>query len=87
MDMRDKKESLATTTINNLNEDKLLSSSLMLPHNYKNTHIVGEIITNDYPIKPKKKLIVTVAFVTGLILSIFLVFFLEFIGKTEEKIK
>ena len=87
MDMRDKKESLATTTINNLNEDKLLSSSLILSHNYKNTQIVGEIITNDYPIKPKKKLIVTVAFVTGLILSIFLVFFLEFVGKKDEEIK
>jgi capsular polysaccharide biosynthesis protein len=61
--------------------------NLLLSHNYKNTKIVGKIIINDYPIKPKKKLMVTVAFVTGLILSIFLVFFLEFIGKSEEETK
>ena len=41
---------------------------------------------NDHPIKPKKKLIVIVAFITGLMLSVFLAFFLEFIGgmKKEE---
>ena len=55
---------------------------------YIMTKAIGKIKINDTPINlPKKKLIVTVAFVTGLILSIFLVFFLEFIGKTEEKIK
>jgi capsular polysaccharide biosynthesis protein len=82
--IKDKKDILATIIANNLKENKLFVSSLMLPHNYKNTQIVGEIITNDKPIKPKKRLIVTVAFVTGLILSIFLVFFIEFI-KDEKK--
>jgi len=75
---------LSTTSINELIEKQSMMKSLMLPYNYKNTQIIGKIITNDYPIKPKKKLIVIVAFVTGLILSIFLVFFLEFIGKNEE---
>ncbi len=37
----------------------------------KNSDIVGEILTNDFPVKPKKKLIVAVAFVTGFIISIF----------------
>ena len=64
-----------------LNELSLQISS----NNIKNTQIVGKIITNNYPIKPKKKLIVTVAFVTGLILSIFLVFFLEFIRNDEKE--
>ena len=88
MDLRDKKDILASTTINDLMENKLLVSSLMLPHNYKNTKVVGRIIINNNPIKPNKKLIVTVAFVTGLILSIFIVFFLEFIRgfKEEEKV-
>ncbi len=53
-------------------------------YNYKNTTIVGDIITNDYPAKPKKKLIIAVAFVTGLIFSVFLVFFLEFIKSFKE---
>jgi len=85
MDMHDKEDTLATTTVNKLKEDKLLVQSLMSPHNYKNTEIVGKIMISDYPIKPKKKLIVIVAFVTGLILSIFLVFFLEFIRGFKEE--
>jgi len=59
--------------------------SLMKPYNYKNTEIIGEIMTNEYPVKPKKKLIVIVAFITGFILSIFLVFFLEFIRGFKEE--
>jgi LPS O-antigen subunit length determinant protein (WzzB/FepE family) len=84
MDMRNKKDTLETTVINELIEKKNLVKSMMLPHNYKNSEIVGEIITNDYPVKPKKKLIVVVAFVTGLILSIFLVFFMNFIRNEDE---
>jgi len=74
------KEKIDTMTLEQNNIKNLLA-----PHNYKNTQVIGEIITNDYPVKPKKKLIVVVAFVTGFILSIFLVFFLEFIGKNEDK--
>lgn len=86
MEMRDKKEKLKTTVINELREKKVLIASLLLPHNYKNSEVVGKILTNDNPIKPKKTLIVVVAFVTGFILSIFLVFFLQFIaGFKEEK--
>lgn len=74
------KEKIDAMTIEKNNIKNLLAS-----HNYKNTQIVGKIITNDYPVKPKKRLIVTVAFVTGLILSVFLVFFLEFLSKNEEE--
>lgn len=69
-----------TTKINELSLQ--ISSS-----NIKQTQIVGNIIVNDYPIKPKKKLIVTVSFVTGFILSLFFVFFLEFIAKNEDETK
>ncbi|QKF72400.1 hypothetical protein AFAEC_0178 [Aliarcobacter faecis] len=51
----------------------------------KNSDIVGELITNDFPIKPKKSLIIVVAFITGFIFSIFLVFFLNFIQSFKEK--
>ena len=51
----------------------------------QNTKEIGRFIVQDYPIKPKKKLIVVVAFITGLILSIFLVFFLEFIQGAKRK--
>lgn len=52
----------------------------------KNSDIVGELITNDFPIKPKKSLIIIVAFITGFIFSIFFVFFLNFIQPFKEKI-
>ena len=53
--------------------------------NVKNSVVVGHFIIKNYPIKPKKKLIVVVAFVAGFILSVFLVFFLNFIEKEEDK--
>ena len=64
--------------------DLLLSIS---PQNLKRVKIIGQIKQSDHPVKPKKKLIVIVAFITGLMLSVFLAFFLEFIGgmKKEEE--
>ncbi|HIP44894.1 MAG TPA: hypothetical protein EYG93_06145 [Sulfurospirillum arcachonense] len=79
------KNRLLTTGVNKLVERKNKLESMLQPYNYKNSEIVGKIITNDYPIKPKKKLIVVVAFVTGLILAIFLVFFMEFIQNIKRK--
>ena len=40
----------------------------------------------EMPIKPKKKLIVTVAFIAGFILSIFLVFIMNAFRKEDDKI-
>ena len=71
-------------TLEKINNIKITVSQ----NSIKNTELIGEIGVSEYPIKPKKKLIVIVAFVTGLILSIFLVFFLEFISgvKGQEEI-
>ncbi|MCK9454065.1 Wzz/FepE/Etk N-terminal domain-containing protein [Sulfurimonas sp.] len=53
--------------------------------NYIMTKQIGDINIDDSPINaPKKKLIIAVAFITGLILSIFLVFFLEFLRNEKE---
>jgi len=54
--------------------------------NVQNSKLIGEYIIKDYPVKPKKKLVVVVAFITGLMLSIFIAFFLEFIqtGRKNE---
>jgi len=84
MDMRDKKDTLETTTISELVERKKLVESMLLPHNYKNSEVIGRVITNDYPVKPKKKLIVAVAFIAGFILSIFLVFIMNAFRKEEN---
>lgn len=64
------------------------SDKLKLYDKYIMTKQIGEINVGNAPINTlKKKLIIVVAFVTGLILSIFLVFFMEFIRgfKEEEK--
>ena len=55
---------------------------------YIMTKQIGEVQIGNTPINlPKKKLIVVVAFVTGFILSIFFVFFLEFIRDFREEKK
>ena len=54
-------------------------------HNVQNNKIIGSYILKAYSIKPKKKLIIVVSFITGLILAIFIVFFLNFISKEEDK--
>ena len=84
-ELEEKKDELLTTSLYKLEENKKIVETILLPHNYKNTQIVGEIMTNDFPAKPKKSLIVAVAFVTGFILSIFLVFVIQFIQGTKKE--
>ena len=55
------------------------------PLRIKQTHIVGEVEVLDKPVKPKKVLIVIVAFITGLMFAVFLVFFLEFMRSFKEE--
>ncbi len=57
------------------------------PFKVQKATTIGKIEIFDDPIKPKKALIVIVAFITGLMLSIFLAFFLEFLRniKREEQ--
>ena len=50
------------------------------------TEQIGDIKISEESInKPKKALIVTVAFITGFILSIFLVFFIQFIQSIKKE--
>jgi len=54
------------------------------PLRIKPTHVVGEVEVLDKPVKPKKALIVIVAFITGLMFSVFLAFFLEFVHSMKK---
>ena len=49
------------------------------------SHIVHKIYTQDKPVKPKKALILIIAFITGLMLSVFLAFFLEFLQGMKKE--
>jgi len=53
--------------------------------NIKNLHYIGKVLIYDNPIKPKKKLIVIITFITSLILSIFIIFFIELIKSFKEE--
>ena len=55
------------------------------PLKIKPTQLVGNVEVLDKPIKPKKALSVIVSFITGLLLAVFLAFFLEFAGKLKEE--
>ncbi|PHS33952.1 MAG: hypothetical protein COA92_02620 [Sulfurovum sp.] len=56
------------------------------PIKIQETTVVGNIELRDYPIKPKKSLITIVAFITGLMIAIFLAFFFEFLqGMKKEE--
>ena len=47
---------------------------------------IGNIIIDDNPInKPKKTLIVVVSFITGFMLSIFLIFFMQFVNSIRKE--
>ena len=52
--------------------------------NLSNSKLVGDYIINDNPIKPKKSLVIVVSFVTSFIMSIFIVFILNFFNNTNR---
>ena len=73
------------TKISQLSEEIDTLSFKKTEQNLSNTKIVGEYLVNDFPVKPKKKLIVVVALVTGFIISIFLVFLFNFIKQNANR--
>lgn len=85
--LKEKMNNSLVQEMNKLSSKKIEIESLILVHNYKNTQIVGEIITHDKATKPKKKLIIGVLFVASLIVSIFLAFFLEFLFNRKKRSK
>jgi len=76
---------LGIQSISGLIKEKTELTLLLNERNYKNSEIVGKVIVSDYPTKPKKKLIVAVAFIAGFILSIFSVFIMNAFRKEEDK--
>ncbi len=53
----------------------------------RNTKVLGTIEVSEDPVAPNKKLIIVVAFVTGIILSVFLIFLKEFIKGFKDYTK
>lgn len=76
-DLIEKKENLVSIEINKLLDRKKILETLSFPHNLKNSEVVGSILVNENPVKPKKSIIVVICFIIGFILSILLVFFIQ----------
>lgn len=53
--------------------------------NIINSSVVTPASVSNEPIKPKKRLVVIVSFITGLLFSIFLAFFLDFLSEAKRK--
>jgi len=77
---------LGIQSVSKLIKEKTNLLLLLNSHNYNNSEIVGQVITNDYPTKPKKRLIVAVAFIAGFILSIFLVFIMNAFRREDDRV-
>lgn len=73
-DLESKKYYIENEQIINLQQKKEGLENLLLPHNYTNSKVIGEYISDKTPIKPMKTIMGVTAFVMGLILSVFSVF-------------
>ena len=72
------------TKISQLEERKNTAKFKLSEENISNARLVGNYVVSDYPAKPKKMLIIAVSFITGFILSIFIVFILNFINNSRK---
>lgn len=73
------------TRTSQLNEKIEILSFKRSEQNLSNMRLLGEYILNNNPIKPKKSLTITVSFISGFIVSIFLVFLLNFIKNSRKE--
>jgi LPS O-antigen subunit length determinant protein (WzzB/FepE family) len=73
--------------IKKLNADITDLKYKMSEQNVQNSKVVGNYFVRDYPVKPKKKLIVVVGFITGFMLSVFLVFMINYFKEDDNEIK
>ncbi|MBP6498041.1 MAG: hypothetical protein KA253_05145 [Campylobacteraceae bacterium] len=87
IDLNSKSSELALlkSKIYALNTQLTEFSNSVLTNNIKPTMMIGNITMNKYPIKPKKSIIVVVAFISGFILSLFSIFLIEFLSKKNDE--
>lgn len=67
------------TKISQLEEKKNTTKFKFSEENISNAKLVGNYVISDYPVKPKKMLIIIISFITAFVLSIFIAFFINFI--------
>lgn len=60
-------------------------NSHLSPLRIVKTDTIGKVLTYKNPKKPNKRMIITVAFITGIFVSIFLIFFMDFVKSFKEE--
>ncbi len=70
-----------------IDEQRKLIYLSMQSHNYRNTDIIGDIITRKSPAKPRRLIISFISIILGGVLGIFLALFLEFIKTIKQRSK
>ena len=58
---------------------------LLEDYNYKASEMVGEVVTSEQPVKPKKALVISVTAIASLLFSILLVFVINAFKKDNDK--
>lgn len=81
------KKNLLEIELPKLKKKKELLQYSISKAGYQNTETVGNILSKEHPIKPKKRLILAISFVTGFMLSIFFVFFKDFAKEIYQEIR
>lgn len=79
------KQAILNEKIPTLKRNYELEKLKLTNNTAKNSEIVGQMEIDENPVKPKKALTIIVAFITGLILSIFIVFIREFLQNGLSK--
>lgn len=79
------KQAILNEKISTLKRNYELEKLKLTNNTAKNSEIVGQMEIDENPVKPKKALTIIVAFITGLILSIFIVFIREFLQNGLSK--
>ena len=75
------------TDLRNIQKDLLSYRSFVDNLKEYKTKVVGGVKTKKNPVKPKKKLNVMIGGVVGLTMSLFLAFFIGYLGKVREREK
>ncbi len=82
--LKRKKYNLINNDLFQLKENKELIKISMRDYNFRNSQIIGSIIYDNNPSKPKKLLILAISILFGLILSFFIIFLLELMNSFKK---
>jgi len=79
-----RRNEILSKDLGELKVSKNYITGLLLPHNYKNTQVVGGVLTSVDPIKPRKTLTIITGGLIGFIISILVVLLIDYFKKDQN---